>query len=94
MTTEENNTVSVSLNFNNAYRYEFTVTVPLEVSGNRACFRLTGTNSARKNFRLGRLGLGTMELLGAIGHARGKENWTGDDGAYWLLRPDPIREAP
>lgn len=82
-------TVGVSLNFDNTYRYEFTVKVPFEVPNDQACFRLTGANLIGQKFRLGRLGLATMELLGGLGHACAKENRTDEDGPYWLLRPAP-----
>jgi hypothetical protein len=51
----DSKTVGVSLNFDNTYRYEFTVKVPFEVPNDHACFRLTGANLIGQKFRLGAL---------------------------------------
>ena len=55
-------TVSVSLNFNNDIRYQFTVVIPTELNRFEAC-KLIGVNYAGQRFMLDGLGKALMRLL-------------------------------
>ena len=54
--------VSVSLNFNNDIRYQFTVGIPVELDRSDAC-KLIGVNYAGQSFALDGLGKALMRLL-------------------------------
>ena len=91
-------TVKVSVSIDNFHRYEFTVEVPFEVRNDAQAFSLTGTNLARKQFKLGHMGLATMELLVELGHATSYFA-TKDEGHFWVLESSSRRnkwksEAP
>jgi hypothetical protein len=78
-------TVNISVNVDNSHRYEFTVEIPFRVDNDRRAISLTGTNSAGKKFKLGRLGIATMQLLLELGHAVAWETRE-EEGHCWTLR--------
>ena len=77
--------VNISVNIDNSHQYEFTVEIPLRVENDRQAVSLTGTNTAGKKFKLGHMGIATMQLLLELGHAVSWETRE-EEGHCWTLQ--------
>jgi hypothetical protein len=84
-------TVGVTLNFGDAYRYEYTVKIPTETIEHEDVLALLATNAQGKESKLGDLGIATMWLLYHLGHARAFEKGQYHRGYGWKLVPRSIR---